>query len=75
MPVTVTHGKLFFSNLKLIKTSYLRSILSQKIFINSAILSVENKITNNIDFENVIKDFVQSNQGKLNFKSSINIFK
>lgn len=45
-----------FSKLKLIK-NYLRSTMSQSRLQNLAILSIEQEITNNINFESIIHDF------------------
>ncbi|XP_025190784.1 uncharacterized protein LOC112591242 [Melanaphis sacchari] len=66
MPVTVASGERSFSKLKLIKT-YLRSTMSQERLTNSAILSIENKITKNIDFEDVIEDFASKKSRKIMF--------
>jgi len=38
-------------------------------------ISIENKITNKIDFEEVIEDFAQSSHGRLNFESYTIILK
>ncbi|XP_027836207.2 uncharacterized protein LOC114118962 [Aphis gossypii] len=66
MPVTVASGERSFSKLKLTKT-YLRSTMSQERLTNSAILSIENEITKNIDFEDVIEDFASKKSRKIKF--------
>jgi hypothetical protein len=64
MSVTVASGERSFSKLKLIKM-YLRSTMSQERLTNSAILSIENEITKNIDFEDIIEDFASKNSRKI----------
>jgi len=47
--------------------------MSQERYPNSAILSIENEITKNIDFEDVIEDFASNKSRKirkLSFKLS-----
>ncbi|XP_025205083.1 uncharacterized protein LOC112601595 [Melanaphis sacchari] len=66
MPVTVASEERSFSKLKLIKT-YLRSTMSQERLTNSAIFSIENEITKNIDFEDVIEDFASKESRKIMF--------
>lgn len=56
MPVTVATCERSFSKLKLIK-NYLRSTMSQERLSNLAILSIENEVTGEIDFEDVIDEF------------------
>lgn len=41
--------------------------MSQERLTNSAILSIENKITNNIDFGDVVEDFVSIKSRKIKF--------
>jgi len=41
--------------------------MSQEILTNSAILSIENEITKNIDFEDVIEDFASKKFRKIKF--------
>ena len=52
----VAGGERSFSKLKLIKT-YLWSKISQSRLTNLATLSNENEIAENIDFDNLIKEF------------------
>jgi hypothetical protein len=42
----------------------------QERLANSTILSIENEITKNIDFEDAIEDFASKSPGKLSFKLS-----
>ena len=54
--ISVASCERIFSKLKLIK-NYLRSTMSQLRLQNLAILSIEQEITNNINFESIIHDF------------------
>jgi len=69
MSVTVASGERSFRKFKLTKT-YLQSTMSQERLAISAILSIENEITKNIDFEDAIEDFASKSPGKLSFKLS-----
>ncbi|KAL4142012.1 hypothetical protein QTP88_004544 [Uroleucon formosanum] len=66
MPVTAATCERSFSNLKLIK-SYLRSTMGQERLSNLAILSIENEVTREIDFQEVIDKFaaIKSRKVKL----------
>lgn len=66
IPVTVASGERSFSKLKLIKT-YLRSTISQSRLTNLATLSIENKIAENIDFDNLIKEFADRKARNVKF--------
>lgn len=66
IPVTVASGERSFSKLKLIKT-YLRSTISQCRLTNLATLSIENEIAENIDFDNLIKEFADKKARKVKF--------
>lgn len=63
-PVTVASGERSFSKLKLIKT-YLRSTMSQERLSNLAILSIENKMTQTINFDDVIENFASIKSRKI----------
>jgi hypothetical protein len=63
-PVTVASGERSFSKLKLIKT-YLRSTMTQERLSNLAILSIENKITQTINFNDVIENFASIKSRKM----------
>ncbi|XP_025408620.1 uncharacterized protein LOC112682293 [Sipha flava] len=63
-PVTVASRERSFSKLKLIKT-YLRSTMTQERLSNLAILSIENKITQTINFDDVIENFTSIKSRKI----------
>ena len=64
-PVTVASGERSFSKLKLIKT-YLRSTMTQERLTNIAIQSIENKMTQTINFDDVIENFALIKSRKIN---------
>lgn len=66
IPVTVASGERSFSKLKLIKT-YLRSTIAQDTLTNLATLSIENDISQNLDFSELIKIFAEKKARKVNF--------
>ena len=53
--------------LRLIKL-YLRSIMSQERLSKLAILSIENKILEELEYKNLISQFVSQKARKINFK-------
>ena len=63
-PVTVASAEHSFSRLKLIK-NYLRSLISQDRFTSLAILSIESKVANLINFDDVIRDFAAQKARKI----------
>ncbi|XP_022181556.1 uncharacterized protein LOC111041563 [Myzus persicae] len=63
-PVTVASGERSFSKLKLIKT-YLRSTMTQERLSILAILSIENKMTQTINFDDVIDNFASIKSRKI----------
>jgi hypothetical protein len=67
IPVTVASVERSFSKLKLIK-SYLRSTMSQERLNGLAILSIEKKVLENIEYKNLIKNFASQKAIRLNFK-------
>ncbi|KAF0740989.1 zinc finger MYM-type protein 1-like [Aphis craccivora] len=64
MPVTAATCERSFSKLKLIK-NYLRSTMGQERLSNLSILSIENEVAGEIDFEDVIDEFaaIKSRKG------------
>ena len=64
MPVTVATCERSFSKLKLIK-NYLRSTMGQERLSNLAILSIENEVSGEIDFEDVIDEFAAMKSRKV----------
>ena len=66
MCVSIASCKRSFSKLKLIKT-YLRSTMNQVRLTSMATLSIERKITEWINFDEVIKDFASMKAGKKSF--------
>jgi hypothetical protein len=67
IPVTVAFAERSFSKLKLIK-SYLRSTMSQERLNELAILSIEKKILENLEYKNLIKNFASQKARRINFK-------
>lgn len=64
-PVTVASGERSFNKLKLIKT-YLRLTMTQERLTNIAILSIENQMTQTINFDDVIENFASIKSRKIN---------
>jgi hypothetical protein len=67
IPVRVASAERSFSKLKLIK-SYLRSTMSQERLNELAILSIEKKVLENLEYKNLIKNFASQKARRLNFK-------
>jgi hypothetical protein len=67
IPVTVASAKRSFSKLKLIK-SYLKSTMLQERLNGLAILSIEKKVLENLEYKNLIKNFASQKARRLNFK-------
>jgi hypothetical protein len=67
IPVTVASAERSFSKLKLIKP-YLRSTMSQERLNVFAILSIEKKVLENLEYKNLIKNFASQKARRLNFK-------
>ncbi|KAL4091733.1 hypothetical protein QTP88_026380 [Uroleucon formosanum] len=66
MPVTSASCERSFSKLKLIKT-YLRSNTEQARLNHLSILSIENKIARQINYEDIINDFAAKKARKVHF--------
>ncbi|KAK9061091.1 hypothetical protein SSX86_018271 [Deinandra increscens subsp. villosa] len=60
VPVTVASAERSFSKLKLLKT-YLRSTMTQERLNGLAILSIENNILENVNYEELIEKFATKN--------------
>ena len=67
VPVTVATTEKFFSKLKLIKKFFLNS-MSQERLSGLALMLIENERAKNLDFRNVIQQFVSANARWKNFK-------
>jgi hypothetical protein len=65
--VTIASAENSFSKLKLIK-SYLRSTMSQERLNGLAILSIEKKMLENLEYKNLISNFASQKVRRLNFK-------
>jgi hypothetical protein len=61
MPVSVTSGERSFSKLKILKT-YLRSSMSQEMLSSLATLSIENAISQNLHFFELVKTFADKRE-------------
>ena len=59
-----------FSKLKLIK-SYLRSTMSQERLSELAILQIENEILKELEYKNLISQFLSQKARKIDFKRNI----
>lgn len=59
LPVTVAKAERSFSKLKLIK-NYLRSTMAQERLSSLALISIENDVAQQLDFEEIIEQFVNS---------------
>ena len=67
IPIIVDSAERSFSKLKLIK-SYLRSIMSQERLNRLAILLIENKMLEELEYKNLIKQFASQKARKIYFK-------
>jgi hypothetical protein len=67
IPVTVASAERSFSKLKLIK-SYLRSTMSQERLNGLAILSIEKKMLENLEYKNLISNFASQKARRMIFK-------
>ncbi|XP_056848988.1 uncharacterized protein LOC108831809 [Raphanus sativus] len=64
VPVSVASAERSFSKLKIIK-SYLRSTMSQERLNGLAIISIERELVRNLDYENLVKEFVEKEGRKI----------
>jgi hypothetical protein len=67
IPVTVASAERSFSKLKLIK-SYLISTMSQERLNGLAILSIEKKMLENLEYKNLISNFASQKARRMIFK-------
>ncbi|XP_047326812.1 uncharacterized protein LOC124930522 [Impatiens glandulifera] len=67
IPVTIASTEMSFSKLKLIKT-YLRSTMSQERLNELAMLSIEKKIIEKVDYANLINALASKNVRRVIFK-------
>ena len=67
IPVIVASAERSFSKLKLIKF-YLRSTMSQERWNGLVILSIEKKMLENLEYKNLISNFVSQKARRLIFK-------
>jgi hypothetical protein len=65
IPVTVASSERSFSKLKLIKT-YMRSTMTQDRLSSLAILSTENSVAQNLDFDDIISSFAEIKARNIN---------
>ena len=66
LPVTVASAERSFSKLKLIK-SYLRSQMSQARLVGLATISIEKKIADQLNMEELIREFASLKARRVNF--------
>jgi len=67
IPLSIAPAEKSFSKFKLIK-SYLRSTMSQQRLNGLALLSIENYFWNEINYDNLINNFVSQQARKINFR-------
>ena len=65
--VTIAFAERRFLKLKLIK-SYLRSTMSQQRLSRSTILSITNKMLEELEYKNLISQFISQKTRKIDFK-------
>ena len=70
LPVTIASTERSFSKLKLIK-SYLKSTMFQERLSGLAILLIENKMLEELEYKNLISQFASQNARKIYFKWNI----
>jgi len=63
IPATATSAETFFSKLKLLK-NYLRSAMPQTRLVDLARLNIESSIARQVDFDTVVRKFVNDNTRK-----------
>ena len=66
IPVTVASAEMSFSKLKLIKTSF-RTTMSQERLSGLAMISIENKYLDKLNYDDLIEEFALKNARRSNF--------
>nr|GEU90746.1 zinc finger MYM-type protein 1 [Tanacetum cinerariifolium] len=66
MPIIVALAERSFSKLKLLK-SYLRSTMSQEILNGLALIAIENRLLESVDYEDLINNFASKNARRIAF--------
>ncbi|CAH2250900.1 zinc finger MYM-type 1-like [Pelobates cultripes] len=66
LPITVATGERSFSKLKIIK-NYLRSSMSQERLVGLAMIAIENRTAQEIDFETLLKNFANAKARQVKF--------
>jgi len=66
LPVTAALAERSFSKLKIVK-NYLRSQISQDRLVGLATISIENQISNDLDIDDLVKDFASAKARKIHF--------
>lgn len=66
LPVTVASGERSFSKLKLIK-DYLRSQMTQDRLVNLAVISIEKKLVDELEYDQLISNFAKVKARKVDF--------
>lgn len=66
LPVTVASGEQSFSKLKLIK-DYLRSQMTQDRLVNLAVISIEKKLVDELEYDQLISNFAKVKARKVDF--------
>ena len=66
IPATVALAEMSFSKLKLIKT-HLQTTMSQERLNGLAMISIENKYLDKLNFNNLIEEFALKNARRSNF--------
>ncbi|CAI6362922.1 unnamed protein product [Macrosiphum euphorbiae] len=66
LPVTAASAERSFSKLKIVK-NYLRSQISQDRLVGLATISIENQIANDLDIDDLVKDFASAKARKIHF--------
>jgi len=66
IPVSTASAERSLSKLKIIK-NYLRNTMTQERLSAIAVLSIETKIANNLNYEDILKTFSEAKSRKVHF--------